>query len=314
MKDKMFNEVHLEGLLYDHDLEVKVTGDTSQNPGTEYIRGTVWVATDKEMTNIVPVYYTYVVPLTSKGNKNSLHGFLNNIVNGNLPYVMDGKSTPEEATKVRLDPALALNEWFDKRTDELISVLRCEGGFGKVINNFSSEKDEDRTKFIADILITKAITKEEDTEKGLPEQMELDGYIFNFRKDIMPVKFTMQNKKGIDYVEGMDVSRSNPLFTKAWGKVVTQVTKQEQVTENAFGEDEVTYIESTRKLFLITGMAKEPYEWDDSEFLAAIEVKEMLSERETMLAEKLANQKKYSENGNKSKIKVKNDDDDIFEF
>jgi len=53
MKKKLINETHIEGYLYEHSLERKVTGDTSKNPGTEYIRGSISVATDNALTNIV---------------------------------------------------------------------------------------------------------------------------------------------------------------------------------------------------------------------------------------------------------------------
>lgn len=48
MKSKMINEVHVEGLLYDHKLEMKVTGSASKAPGTQYIAGTINVATDNQ--------------------------------------------------------------------------------------------------------------------------------------------------------------------------------------------------------------------------------------------------------------------------
>ena len=53
MKNAMINKTHIEGVLYQHDLELKVTGDTSKNPGTEYITGTVEIATDDAGVNIV---------------------------------------------------------------------------------------------------------------------------------------------------------------------------------------------------------------------------------------------------------------------
>ena len=42
---KMINNVHLEGWLYEHNLELKTSGANSKNPGTEYITGTVSIAT-----------------------------------------------------------------------------------------------------------------------------------------------------------------------------------------------------------------------------------------------------------------------------
>ena len=52
----MLNRTHIEGYLYEHALEKKVTGPNSKNPGTEFISGTVSIATDDAMTNIVPIH------------------------------------------------------------------------------------------------------------------------------------------------------------------------------------------------------------------------------------------------------------------
>jgi len=42
----MTNACHIEGVLYDHKLELRESGPNSKNPGTQYITGTVDVATD----------------------------------------------------------------------------------------------------------------------------------------------------------------------------------------------------------------------------------------------------------------------------
>ena len=77
MKAKMINTVHLEGLLYEHDLVMKTSGENSKAPGTEFISGTLKVATDNVMTNIVEVHYTYVTvdPLKRSFIDNILFSF-----------------------------------------------------------------------------------------------------------------------------------------------------------------------------------------------------------------------------------------------
>ena len=72
---KLVNMVSLEGLLYEHKLEKKVSGDNSKNPGTEYITGTISIATDgMECLNIVPVHFSYVTATTSTGKPNRNYG------------------------------------------------------------------------------------------------------------------------------------------------------------------------------------------------------------------------------------------------
>ena len=56
MKKNLINEAHIEGLLYDHKLEKKVTGPQSKNPGTEFISGTISVATDDKMESFKRAY------------------------------------------------------------------------------------------------------------------------------------------------------------------------------------------------------------------------------------------------------------------
>jgi hypothetical protein len=46
MAIKFFNEAHIEGYLYEHNLEMKETGPNSKNPGTPFISGTIGIVTD----------------------------------------------------------------------------------------------------------------------------------------------------------------------------------------------------------------------------------------------------------------------------
>ena len=59
---KVQNQTHLEGVLYQHKLQLKVSGENSKNPGTQFINGTLDLATDDAMTNIVTVHFSYVTP------------------------------------------------------------------------------------------------------------------------------------------------------------------------------------------------------------------------------------------------------------
>ena len=145
MKKKLINECHIEGYLYEHALENKVSGDTSKNPGTPFISGTVSIATDNEMTNIVQVHYTYVTAVTSGGKNNSSFTTLQNIIDGTLKSAMkDGK---ENASKIRIDSAIGLNEFFTKRNgpEELVSVKRNEGGFIHVADALVEDEKQRNT-------------------------------------------------------------------------------------------------------------------------------------------------------------------------
>ena len=283
MKKKLINECHIEGYLYEHALENKVSGDTSKNPGTPFISGTVSIATDNEMTNIVQVHYTYVTAVTSTGKNNPSFTTLQNIIDGTLKSAMkDGK---ENASKIRIDSAIGLNEFFTKRNgpEELVSVKRNEGGFIHVADALV-EDEKQRNTFKCDILITNTRRVEANEERNEPEKMIVKGAIFDFRKALMPVEFTVLNPLAMNYFEGLEASNSNPTFTCVWGRQISQTISRTITEESAFGEPSVRTVTSQRKDFVITGANKETYVWDDEEFMTATELQTLIAARETYLA------------------------------
>ena len=87
------NKAHVEGVVYEHKLQAKVTGENSKNPGTEYITGELRVLTDPETNNIVPVHFTYLTATTKAGKENATYTVLKKIIDGVLPTQMDGGNT-----------------------------------------------------------------------------------------------------------------------------------------------------------------------------------------------------------------------------
>jgi len=83
MKSNFVNETHIEGVLYDQKLQKKVTGESSKHPGTEFITGTVSIATDDKMENVIQVHYTYITAVTSKGNADARFATLDKIMTEN---------------------------------------------------------------------------------------------------------------------------------------------------------------------------------------------------------------------------------------
>lgn len=284
MKDKFINEVHLEGYLYEHKLEKKVTGDTSKNPGTEYIRGSIDIATDDKLLNIVTVNYTYVTEKTGKGNTNATFTVLNNIINGVYKTVMkDGASN---ATKLRIDTNINLNEFYSDRDgkETLVSVKRNDGGFIHVADAINDDEKK-RNTFKVDIVINNVTRKEADTERNIPERVIVKGAIFDsYRKNMLPTEFTAVNEAAMSYFENLGVTKQDPVFTCIWGRQISETIVREIRTESAFGEDEVREVPNTRKEFLITGAIPQPYVWDDPSSLTAAELNEAIQKREIDLA------------------------------
>lgn len=281
---KIINRVNLLGYVYQHTLENKVSGPTSKNPGTPFISGNLDIATDEAMTNIVTVHFSYVTPTTAKGTDNATYKVLNDIISGALGSVMTNGAS--DASYVRIDTAIALNEFYSDRNgkEELVSAKRCEGGFVHVTNPNAPDDGRKPNEFDVDMIITGTRTVEADEEKNLPEKLVLKGAIFDFRNALMPVEFSVINPVAIGYFEGLDASSSNPVFTRVKGELVSEVVTREIREEGAFGEPTIRKFSSTRKDYVITWAASDPYAWDDETTITAEELKKAMANRELYLA------------------------------
>lgn len=298
MKKTMINQTHIEGVLYEHNLESKVSGDTAKNPGTPFISGSISIATDDAMTNIVPVHFTYVTATFGSGKPNDTYTTLSNIINGTFgTYMKDGA---DKAVKLRVDSALGLNEFYTDRDgkETLVSAKRNEGGFVHKVDALD-EDEKVRNTFKADMIITSVTMVEGDPEKNTVDKAVVKGAIFNFRKDLMPVEFSAVNKNAMNYFLGLDASQKNPVFTCVWGRQVSETIVRQIVTESAFGEDEVREVKNTRRDFVITGAAKEPYVWDDEGSITAAELNEAIQKREVDLAAMKKRQDEYKASKNR---------------
>ena len=295
---KFVNATHIAGALYQHDLTLKVSGENSKAPGTEFITGNIEIATDDAGINIVPVHFTYVTATTSTGKANNAFTVLKNIIDGVYKSVMtDGM---DNATLFRIDSAIGLNEFYSDRSgeEELISVKRNEGGFIHVTP--SVEEDERlRNTFDCDIVITGVRRVEGDEEKGTTDKVIVKGAIFNFRGDLLPVEFSVVNPRAMSYFEDLGASTSNPIVTRIKGSQISESIVRRVEEESAFGEPSIREYKSTRKDFVITWAKAEPYEWDNESSITAAELKEAMSNREIALAEmkKRSDDYKASRNG-----------------
>lgn len=278
---KMVNAVHAEGYFYKHDLKKKVSGEKAKNPGVEYINGTLDVATNEACTNIVSFHFSYVTAKTNSGQENRTFTLLSDIIDGKYKSVMgDGK---EVAVKLAVDSAIDVNDFYDKK-DELVSAKRNEGGFVNVVSELNEDESK-RATFKTDMIITGTKEVEADEEKNLPRKLILKGHIFNFRNEIMPVEFSVLNEGAMNYFEDLEPSSKTPVFTQISGEQVSLVYKVVKTEESAFGDDLVTEVERSRKDYVVTWSKKEPYVWDDEEFILASEVAEALANRQVKLAE-----------------------------
>ena len=264
------NKINVSGLTQN---------EASDNFGKDFISGNLEVATDEEGLNVIKVHFTYVTETSKSGSKNATYATLKKIIDENKTWVTVGK---DAATKVRIDTALALNDFYNNN-DELVSAKTNEGGFVTIINELGEEKE--RNTFSVDMVITNVTHVDKDDEKNIKEHALVKGAIFNFRNDLLPVEFKVENEQGIKYFDDLGASGSEPVYTRVWGKIISETKTTTQEVESAFGEAAVRTYRNTNKEWIITGTAKVPYEFGDENILTAEELTKAAQNREVYLAD-----------------------------
>ena len=283
MKKDLFNVEYVSGRLYQHNLVKKtVQNKESKNFGTEFISGTVDIATDEEGLNIIPIHYTYVTAVTGNGKTNATYTVLDNIINGAKTWITDGK---DAALKVRASTSLGLNDFYNQN-DELVSAKRNEGGFLNTINELPPEKERSTFKF--DMVITSTAHVDADPENGIEADfVRIKGGIFNFRKDLLPVELVCRDAEegGIAYFESLDVSPKEPIFTEVRGNIISNVIKREIEEESAFGSASVRTVTRTVREWDINWARPTEYTFGEADTITEEELTKAMQDRELYLAE-----------------------------
>lgn len=272
-------------------LELKVSGEKSKNPGTEFISGVVNVAIDEMGLNVIPVNFTYVTAVYSKSGKaNPNFAALKRLIDAPKTWLTDGK---DAADKVKIDGSLGLNEFYvtENNEDRLVSTKVNEGSFISFVNELPAENE--RSSFKVDMLISAITHKEGDEEKGTEDYTNVRGVVFNFRNEILPVDLAVRNPQGMSYFESLDLEEG-PIYTKVWGKINCTTTITESVEESAFGESSVHTFEKRQREWIITGTAKEAYDFGDPEVMTGEEIVKAKGDREVMLAEMRKRREEYA--------------------
>lgn len=278
---KNINTEHIEGRVYQHELSLKkVQNKESENYGKEFISGTLDIATDEEGLNVLTTHYTYVTETTKAGKKNATFAALKKIMDEGKTWIEDGK---DNATKVKIDTALALNDFY-VQDDALVSAKRNEGGFVTIVDKLCDFSE--RNTFSADIVITNVNRVEADEEKGIEKDyVVVRGAIFNFRNELLPVEYIVKNDAGMNYFENLEASPSNPIYTKVWGKIISETSVTTKTEESAWGDAAVKTYEKKTKEWVVTGTAKVPYDFGDPEVMTTEELTKAMQDREVYLAE-----------------------------
>ena len=278
---KNINQEHFEGRVYQHDLTLKESGPQSKNPGTVYISGNLEIAVDEEGLNIIPIHFTYVTETYAKSGKtNNTFTELKRIIETGKTWIADGKDL---ATKVKVDASISLNDFYNQE-DNLVSTKVNEGSFITIVNELCPENE--RNTFSVDMVITGVTRVEANEEKHIDtDYVVLKGAIFNYLNALLPVEFTIRNELGMKYFEDLEISSSEPMYTKVWGKVNCMTSTTTSVEESAFGEAAVKTYEKKSKSWDVTGTAKVPYDFGDEKVMTAEELTTASQNRQIHLAD-----------------------------
>lgn len=166
----------------------------------------------------------------------------------------------------------------------MVEAKSIDCSFAHFANNGFGEK---RNDFKMDMVIAAATIQEVENSE---DYLNLRGYAFNFRNDVIPVTLSVRDKGGIKYFENADISNANPMVTQIWGKIVSTTQKIEHEVESAWGAPQIEYTTRTLRVWDVVGCSPEPMEWDDDSTITIAEFKDCLARREIQKAEAKARQ------------------------
>ena len=102
---------------------------------------------------------------------------------------------------------------------------------------------------------------------------------------LLPVEFTVRNEAGMKYFENLDITASEPVYTKVWGRVNCMTSTTIVNEESAFGESAVKVYERKSKSWDVTGTAKVEYDFGDEKVMTVDELTKASQDRQVYLAD-----------------------------
>lgn len=270
---KMINKTHIEGLMYEI-VESKVAPST-KDPSNQYARGTI--AVQIEDNNIVEWEFLVMEYTENKETKVRTKNSNFQTILGILASPTVVKDGADAAASIKIDSSLDLYDFYSVKDSRTGVKLRSFGGFPHLIAAANPS-----ATFEVDMLITsttEAMSRNEDGEMMPNGDLEVQGIIFNFKKETMPVKFTVESAKGIAYFASLPQNT----FTKVWGKISTEKINSSVIEESAFDEAKVVQYSNEKKKFVLTGASTIPYEFGAPEVLSVDEVQKGIAARNVKL-------------------------------
>ena len=272
MKEHFINDAKIRGYVFSHTLQERES-TSEKTKGQKYIFGNVNIATDEELINVIPISF-FVNEKTAKGTTNATFTNLRQIIE-------EFQESNPKAMRVRVDGSVDVNDFYN-REGELVSAKRVRGSFLHFLN--ANEEIGDNPAYFETEAFFQSCAEKEGNQ-GNP-YLELKGFVFNYRGDVLPVSFTSSSEAGMNFFDNCGISTSEPYFGKVWGNIVSTVVEVEKEADDSsvgFGTQVVQPTNRTFSTWEIIG-ANVPAELDESTVTIA-EVAAKVQEREGRLAE-----------------------------
>lgn len=273
---KTKNKAEFIGYLKEVNLEKKKNDDKEN-----FISGTLTLKYGEKPNQQVDVKI-YKKELTSGGSVAKAYEKLMELMENSV--TVDTATEEKTATVVRIygngdfTPQVTLNEYFREDGSHAMSP-QAEMGFGNMAINSVGEQSF-KAEFDLDVILSKDPIMEKDKNEDETGRMIVDGYIINYKNEIKPMSFVVDDQ---DLIDGMiDLSKGN--MVNIWGNVSTGKIVDIQEKKSGFGgkaktEETITYVNE----LIITG--GEPIDSSDKRAEVVDSIKKMLAERETLLDE-----------------------------
>lgn len=271
-KEHYINRVSVRGYVFSHTLQERES-TSEKTKGQKYIFGNVNIATDEELINVIPISF-FVNEKTAKGTTNATFTNLRQIIE-------EFQESNPKAMRVRVDGSVDVNDFYN-REGELVSAKRVRGSFLHFLN--ANEEIGDNPAYFETEAFFQSCAEKEGNQ-GNP-YLELKGFVFNYRGDVLPVSFTSSSEAGMNFFDNCGISTSEPYFGKVWGNIVSTVVEVEKEADDSsvgFGTQVVQPTTRTFRTWEIIG-ANVPAELDESTVTIA-EVAAKIQERDGRLAE-----------------------------
>lgn len=272
MKESFDNKVNIRGYVFSHKLKENV----SKKDGRAYINGTINIATDENAINVIGVNF-FVFERKKDNGINQTFTTLKQIISSDSTVENCGVGN---ATRVRISASVDINDFYNK-SGQLVSGKRVNGSF---IHILKADETIGNTPayFELDALFQNAADKEYNGRQYL----QLKGFTFNYRKDIVPITLNISSEQGMNYFLGEDISAQNPYFGRVWGQIISTVETVEKQVDNAnvaFGDPAVQASTRTSRSWEIEGANLN--EGLSEATITQEELNEAMKVRQTKLAE-----------------------------